>query len=71
MTDASDITIQLNGDAFRITAPATIASLVDVRKPTPPFAVELNKQLVRRPDYASAGLSEGDVVEIVTLVGGG
>lgn len=71
MPNASDITIQLNGDAFTIAAPATIASLIDVRKPTPPFAVELNKQLVRRPDYAAAALSGGDIVEIVTLVGGG
>jgi thiamine biosynthesis protein ThiS len=42
-----------------------------VRQPQPPFAVELNKQLVRRPTYDTTSLNNGDVVEIVTLVGGG
>ena len=34
-------------------------------------AVELNKQIVRRLDYASTQLAENDQLEIVTLVGGG
>jgi len=39
----------------------------------PPFgsAVELNGQVVRRPDYAATGLKEGDRLEVVRLVGGG
>ena len=36
-----------------------------------PCAVEVNRRLVPRADHASFGLSEGDEVEIVTLVGGG
>lgn len=71
MTVRRTIQIRLNGDRFALDAPATVASLVAVRKPRPPFAVELNKTLVRRPQYESTELDEGDAVEIVTLVGGG
>lgn len=65
------IEIQLNGEPFAADVPATVASLVATRRPRPPFAVEVNKQLVRRPQYETVTLNEGDVVEIVTLVGGG
>ncbi len=34
-------------------------------------AVELNKQIVPRAEYAQVVLHEGDTLEIVTLVGGG
>jgi len=65
------IQIQLNGELHTIESPATVATLVAVRKPRPPFSVEVNKELVRRPCYETTGLSDGDQVEIVTLVGGG
>ncbi|MFQ5430573.1 MAG: sulfur carrier protein ThiS [Phycisphaerae bacterium] len=65
------IEIQVNGGAYRLAAPATVASLVAARRPRPPFAVELNKTLVRHSDYAATPIRTDDVVEIVTLVGGG
>lgn len=65
------VSIVLNGEPWRLPSPATIASLVAQRNPRPPFAVELNKSLVRRPQYESTTLQAGDAVEIVTLVGGG
>lgn len=65
------IRIELNGQAYAVAAPATVAALVAARQPRPPFAVEVNKQLVRRPNYDATELREGDQVEIVTLVGGG
>ncbi|MCA8940311.1 MAG: sulfur carrier protein ThiS [Planctomycetes bacterium] len=34
-------------------------------------ATELNKEIVRRADYPSTTLKEGDRIEIVTFVGGG
>jgi len=34
-------------------------------------AVERNKQIVRRTDYASTRLCDQDEIEVVTLVGGG
>ncbi|TVQ63726.1 MAG: sulfur carrier protein ThiS [Phycisphaerales bacterium] len=36
-----------------------------------PCAVEINKQVVPRRDHADRALATGDVVELVTLVGGG
>lgn len=63
--------VTVNGDEVSLTGPATVAALVDVRKPRPPFAVEVNKQLVRFSEYETTPLAAGDCVEIVTLVGGG
>ena len=34
-------------------------------------AVEINRSLVRRADHAATSLKDGDLVEVVTLVGGG
>ena len=35
------------------------------------IAVEVNKQLVPKRQHESHTLTEGDIVEVVTLVGGG
>jgi len=63
--------IRLNGQVQEIEAAATVASLIVLRRPRPPFAVEVNKRLIRRQAYEATALGDGDVVEIVTLVGGG
>lgn len=68
---SGQIQIQVNGRHASIGTPVTVASLVDLRNPRPPFAVEVNKQLVRRTRYAETPLRNGDQIEIVTLVGGG
>lgn len=65
------LTISVNGERQALAGPASVASLLELRGPRPPFAVEVNKRLVRRSDYTATELREGDVVEIVTLVGGG
>jgi thiamine biosynthesis protein ThiS len=65
------ISIRVNGEDYVLGAPATVATLVAARNPRPPFAVEVNAQLVRRPSYGTTELRAGDKVEIVTLVGGG
>ncbi|MBI5761957.1 MAG: sulfur carrier protein ThiS [Planctomycetes bacterium] len=70
-TGPATISIRVNGESVALIAPATVASLVALRNPRPPFAVEVNKQLVRRASYDAAPLADGDTVEIVTLVGGG
>lgn len=47
------------------------ALLVALALPTERVAVELNGALVRRDERSGTGVADGDVVEIVTLVGGG
>ena len=68
---ATSARIRVNGQELTVDLPATVATLVAQRKPRPPFAVELNKSLVRRGTYETTPLAEGDQIEIVTLVGGG
>jgi sulfur carrier protein len=51
---------------------ATIADLlVTLALPGTRVAVEVNRQLVRRIQHGETRLSEGDTIEVVTLVGGG
>ena len=65
------MTITLNGSPRDISDGATIASLLVELKLTPDkVAVELNRRLVRSEKYDTP-LKSGDVVEIVTFVGGG
>jgi thiamine biosynthesis protein ThiS len=64
--------IILNGETKKLPGPLTVAELVehlgfDSRR----VAVEVNQELVPRPIHAEKQLAEGDVVEIVTFVGGG
>ncbi|MDX1564742.1 MAG: sulfur carrier protein ThiS [Phycisphaeraceae bacterium] len=65
--------LRLNGEPYQWTSPSTtVADLVaHLGKEGIPVAVEVNKQLVRKRDHANTPLKEGDVVEVVTLVGGG
>lgn len=69
--ESRTLRLTVNGDAESLDAPATVAKLIEKRRPRPPFAVELNQRLVRREAYATTTLSDDDRVEIVTLVGGG
>jgi thiamine biosynthesis protein ThiS len=51
---------------------ASVADLVQqLALPGTRVAVEVNRVLVRRADHAATVLKDGDVVEVVTLVGGG
>ena len=63
--------VVLNGEPQALPDDQTLVGLIETRKPRPPFAVELNRQLVRRAEYDRVQLREGDQIEIVTLVGGG
>ena len=61
----------LNGNSRDLPEGMTIHSLLSDLKLTPDkVAVELNRRLVRSEKYDTP-LKEGDVVEVVTFVGGG
>ena len=70
-TIAPMITITVNGDAEQVEAGTTTRALLASRHLAPEkVAVELNRRLLRGERY-DAPLVEGDVLEIVTFVGGG
>jgi len=72
MNTATTIRITLNGVPRELSAGTSVSALVDVLGlPQESVAVEVGERLVRRPDRALRILVDGDLVEVVTLVGGG
>ena len=66
------MTIVINGNPTEITEGSGISDLIkSLGLDAERVAVELNKRIVRRADWASTTISEGDKVEIVHFVGGG
>jgi len=64
--------IMVNGQWREQPGTITVAELLEELSLEPlRVAVELNRQIVRRADYASTQLTQDDQLEIVTLVGGG
>jgi sulfur carrier protein len=64
--------LTINGQCRQIAENATIAELLDELKLSgKPVAVEVNLELVPKQRHAEHRLTEGDRLEIVTLVGGG
>lgn len=66
------MTIRLNGEAVDVAGPLTISALlasleIDPRR----VAVEHNLVVVKRAQYDTTVVNEGDEVEIVNFVGGG
>jgi thiamine biosynthesis protein ThiS len=66
------VNIVVNGQPREIEPGTTLARLLDALEMQPRYlAVERNFELVPRTRHAECVLSEGDSLEIVTLVGGG
>jgi len=64
--------IQVNGQPRSVADGITVGQLLAELGLAGKFvAVEVNLQLVPRPQHAQHGLAAGDSVEIVSLVGGG
>jgi sulfur carrier protein len=62
----------VNDQATELPDTATVADLlVQLALPGTRVAVEVNRQLVRRVQHSDTRLNAGDIVEVVTLVGGG
>ena len=64
--------ITLNGDAYEIAGPLTLAELlsglnIDARR----VAVEHNLAVLKRSAFDTTMVREGDQIEIVNFVGGG
>lgn len=60
--------IWLNGEELRVAQQATVAHLVEAQ---PGVAVAVNGRIVRRQEWVTRVLEEGDRVEVVHAVQGG
>jgi thiamine biosynthesis protein ThiS len=64
--------IVVNGERRDVPAGSTVSSLLcELSLPESRVAVERNRAIVRKGEYAATALFEGDRLEIVTFVGGG
>jgi len=66
------IAVQVNGRRVELEGPTALLSYLETLGVSPrAVAVEHNGVIVERSRYAEAKLDDGDVVEIVRMVGGG
>ena len=66
------MTIRVNGEPLEIAGPVTISGLLaDLKIDSRLVAVEHNLVVVKRDQYESIVVHEGDEIEIVNFVGGG
>lgn len=70
--DAGLISIQINGEEQQVPADLNILDLVRHLGLDPArVAVEMNRRLVRKPEWEATRVEPGSSFEIVTFVGGG
>jgi thiamine biosynthesis protein ThiS len=66
------VTVIVNGQQTQIAEGASVSELIQaLGLKEERLAVEVNRRIVRRSDWASTELAEGDKVEVVHFVGGG
>ncbi len=66
------IDIHLNGDPYSVPAGSTLLDLLATLEIEPGrVAIELDREIVRKPSWAETRLAPGSKVEIVQFVGGG
>jgi sulfur carrier protein len=71
-SDADAVTVMVNGEPRSMPRGATARDIVAaLGLEGRPLAVEVNEQVVPRVRLGGCMLSDGDRLEIVTLVGGG
>jgi sulfur carrier protein len=64
--------LQINGDDHEFADSLTLAALLgQLGMKADRVAVELNREIVPRPQWAETSLRDGDRLEIVHFVGGG
>ncbi len=66
------MTLIVNGEPRTLPQGASVADLVrELGLEKSACAVEVNKRLIPKADHGERSLSDGDSIEVVTLVGGG
>lgn len=72
MCDAPPLTIQFNGSNMQIPPGTSILGLLElVEMQGAVVAVEVNQEVVPREAHAKHSVQQNDIIEAVTLVGGG
>jgi thiamine biosynthesis protein ThiS len=67
-----DIRVRVNGEERRTAAGQTVLGLLmELALDPQRVAVELNREIIRRPEWEGRHLEQGDCLEIVEFVGGG
>lgn len=66
------MTLTINGQQREFVEPMTGALLLDqLGIKAAAVVVELNREIIKRESFLEHTLSDGDILELVTLVGGG
>jgi thiamine biosynthesis protein ThiS len=64
--------LTVNGETLEASNAVTITELLNELRIEPhKVAVEVNLSIIKKADYSTFGLNDGDKVEIVNFVGGG
>lgn len=64
--------ITVNGVSTELSAPVTVAEYLQEHHYIPArIAVELNVKILPKAEYQTTFLADGDILEIVSFVGGG
>ncbi|HEU5163041.1 MAG TPA: sulfur carrier protein ThiS [Thermoanaerobaculia bacterium] len=72
MTTDTLITLTLNGATREFPSRTTVSQMLEMLGMQPELvAVEINRELVRKRDFASRTIAAGDQIEVVEFVGGG
>ncbi len=72
MTQTTTINVLINGESREVPGNQCVSKLLDLLEVTSDrVAVELNKSLVRKREWANTPVNEGAQIEIVEFVGGG
>ena len=68
----SQLNLVVNGEPRTVPGPATLTDLLAHLDLDPRMVVvELNREIVRRPNLSDHRLTDGDSIELVHFVGGG
>lgn len=66
------IRLEINGKKETLEEETTVGKLLETKNVNPnTVACELNMKIIRRNELGAAVLKEGDVLEIIRMIGGG
>ena len=69
---SDEIRVRVNGEEIRLPKGASVAALLErLQVSLPRVAVERNREILPKKEYPATLLQDGDVFEVVELVGGG